>query len=545
MQNDKKGINVVYIFNDFDFGGATQSLLDTLASIGDSVNPIVIVREGSPIGDRFNKEGIKYYKINFSTDHVKLGTANDKLRSRDIVQSYEAALQLLPIIKSEKIQLIHINSSTSYFAALAALMSGIPYVWHIRELMEEHFSYGWLNEKIKIALYQKADRLIAISDYVKQKYYEKYSLETLRIYNGLDIQRFRRSIEDRSFDNIFIVPGAITLPKGQWDVLRAVKILCERGYRDVRVIIVGNGEENYLWALNKYIKWNNMENNICILPFCKDLSRLRERASYAITASQCEALGRVTIEAMLAGNFVIGARSGATTEIIGENEERGFLYELHDCESLADTMIRAMECPYSVKKQMIIEAQRYAEATFDSKKYCTMLVEVYQEIIDTYRPKPQEAFLVQIKEQYQNSKEAEKQEIESDERYIKAEKAYYNAARWLQIRQNGHTLDEYFRKNKIRSIAIYGMAMMGRMLYDELENGVTEIRYLIDKNPGYMKTVLDFTSLNGEKLNVDAIVVTVAGAERQIVEEIKGKGYQKVIGLSEILADFQNHIVIW
>ena len=55
-----------------------------------------------------------------------------------------------------------------------------------------------------------------------------------------------------------------------------------------------------------------------------------------------------------------------------------------------------------------------------------------------------------------------------------------------------------------------------------------------------MQNVLEFVSLDGKKLKVDAIVVTVAGAEEQIVEDIKEKGYQRVIGLSEILADFQD-----
>lgn len=536
-------MNILYIFNDTVFGGAGQSLLDTLVNIKSDVNPIVVIREKASVEDRFLEAGIKFYKINFSVDYVKIGFADEKQRIYNYVQSYEAALQLVPIIKEEKIQLIHINSSSSYFAAMAAIMAGIPYIWHIRELMKEQFCCEFLNEKIRVDLYQKADELIVISDYVKQKYYEKYKLKTKRIYNGLDIRRFYREIDkNRSYNRTFIVAGEITPEKGQWDVIRAVELLYKTGYDDVKVIIVGHGKEAYLWALKKYIKWKRLENIICILPFCRDLSHLREQASYAITASQCEALGRVTIEAMLAGNFMIGARSGGTTEIIGENEERGFLYDLHDSESLAEAMIRAMECPKEVKNQMLVSAQRYAEVTFDSKQYCATLVELYQEIINTYRPKQQTDFLKEIKKQYElnQNKETEIQVTESDDRARKAERAYANTARWLQIRQKGHTLNEYFRKYHIHTLAIYGMALMGRMLCDELEGGETEIRYLLDKNPGDMQNVLEFVSLDGKKLKVDAIVVTVAGAEEQIVEDIKEKGYQRVIGLSEILADFQD-----
>lgn len=538
-----KEYNILFVFNDRNLGGAGQSLLDALVSLKDSVNPIIAIREDALVVDRFVEAGVKYYKINFDTDYVKIGTANEKQRIQDFVQSYKAALKLLSIIKQEKIQLIHINSSSSYFAALTALMAGIPFVWHIRELMEEQFESEFLNEKIRVDCYRKADKLIAISDYVKEKYYEKYRLETTRIYNGLNIPRFYREIDaNKSFNRTFLVAGVITPEKGQWDVIRAVESLCERGICDIKVIIVGGGKESYRWVLKKYIKKKNLEDNICMLPFCKNLSQLREQASYAITASQNEALGRVTIEAMLVGNFVIGARSGGTIEIIGENEERGFLYELHNYESLANTMIRAMECPREIKNRMTVDAQGYAEITFDSKRYCETLMELYQEIISAYKPKQYDVFLREVKEQYEHNKEKEvlKKEKESDIERNKVEKAYDNAVKWLQIRQRGYTLDEYFRKHQIQSIAIYGMALLGRRLYDELEDGVTEIKYLIDKAPGNMETVLDFVSLDGEKLKVDAIVVTVAGAERQIVEEIKGMGYQTVVGLSEILADFQD-----
>ena len=84
---------------------------------------------------------------------------------------------------------------------------------------------------------------------------------------------------------------------------------------------------------------------------------------------------------------------------------------------------------------------------------------------------------------------------------------------------------------------IYGMADIGCCLYDELENSEIEIKYLIDKNPGGMENIFEFVSL-GDNLFVDQIVVTVALEEKNIVNEIFMKGYERVIGLSEILNSF-------
>lgn len=532
--------NILYIFNDNSLGGAALSLLDTLAEIREYVNAIIILRESveDEVSSKFEELGSRCYKIRFSTDYVSIGEATEEKKENEFKQSYEAALQLLPIIKQERIYLIHINSSVSYFAALAALMAGIPYVWHIRELMEEQFGCEFLDKKLKYELYFQADKLIAISNFVSRKYQEKFSLQTTKIYNGLNIKRFKVEIDKkRNYRNIFLAAAAvISIEKGQIDAIKAVELLVRQGYTDVRLIIVGNGNDGYVWALKKYIKKKNLDNNISILPFRYDLSDLRKEVSYEIICSQNEALGRVTIEAMLAGNIVIGARSGGTTEIIGAHEERGYLYELHNSEDLADTMIRAINTVKGVKDEILNLAQAYAETIFDSQKYCNELLQVYDQVINSFVLKNQAAFLNRQNERYKLVRNKKISDIQaSSNQLTKLQAAFNISVKWIEIKQGGHNLQEYFDQYNIESIAIYGMAALGRRLYDELEGSHISIKYLIDKNPDEFDKVMEFTSLNGKMLEVDAIVVTVAGNERNIVEEIKSMGYGNVIGLSSVL----------
>lgn len=537
--------NVLYIFNDKGFGGAAQSLLDILNDIKNSINPIVVTREDVIIERNFIESGIKYYKIRFFLDYVKIGTVDEDKKVHDLVRSYEAALQLLPIIKKEKIQLIHINSSVTYFAAIAALLAGIPYVWHIRELPKEHFGWEFLNEELIVSLFRQADRLITISDYVRKSYYERYKLETIKMYDGINIKRYKKQIEvQEEFKNTFIAPGAITPEKGQLDIIKAAEILAERGFRDFKIIIVGNGSDDYVWALEKYVKRKKLDKNVSILPYCDNLFQLRSLAAYAITSSQNEALGRVTIEAMLAGNFVIGAESGGTTEVIGANEERGILYELHNSEALANAMIRAMECSAEDKNLIIKSAQEYAEKAFDSEGYCERLNELYNAVVLSYKPKEQRDLLETLKETYEKNRNIELQECQDTIiRCKKSEAAFGLALKWLKVKQRGHSLAEYFRKSDIQSIAIYGMADMGKRLYDELEDSEIEIRYLLDNNPKQMDKVLKFRSLDQGRLEADAIIVTVALAEKQIIDRLMKRGYKKVIGLSEVLDSFNKEAI--
>ena len=84
------------------------------------------------------------------------------------------------------------------------------------------------------------------------------------------------------------------------------------------------------------------------------------------------------------------------------------------------------------------------------------------------------------------------------------------------------------------------MANLGCRLCDELENTDIEIKYMLDRNPVYIRDVLEIKPINQERLIVDVIVVTVAASENKVVEEIRSYGYDNVVGLSDILNECYN-----
>ncbi len=533
-----KQINVMYIFNDMTMGGATQSLIDLLTSIKELVRPVVVMRKDSKLENVFESLGIRYYKINFTTDNILLGKCTNETEERDFFINYSAAIQLVQIARTEKIDIIHINSSVSKVGAMAALMAHIPYVWHIRELLEEHFGCEFINKNLKLDLLEKSDRLITISDFVQNMYLKKYGIDSTRIYNGFNVRRYKNEIvANREYNNIFLVAAMITPEKRQWDAIKAVEILVSRGYKDIKLIIVGQGAAGYVWALKKYIVKNLLEDYICIMPFQRDLSELRKEASYAITCSQCEALGRVTIEAMLAGNIVIGADSGGTVEIIGEKEERGFLYRLGDYQSLASTMIRAIQCDNLKKDRIAKDSQEYVEKVFGLKQYCKSILEVYNEVLNKEKCKKDDIFLEKMEKKFKaiNWTEEKKSVVDINQ-YNKILKINSILAKWLELKQRGVLLEQYFEKHGITKIAIYGIGELGRRLYDELEGSKVEVKYLLDKNPGNMNKILRIYSLDEKEMDVETIVVTVAIAE-DVISEIRKKGYRNVAALNEILLE--------
>ena len=53
---------------------------------------------------------------------------------------------------------------------------------------------------------------------------------------------------------------------------------------------------------------------------------------------------------------------------------------------------------------------------------------------------------------------------------------------WMVTKQEGKSIVDYFHKESIKSIAIYGMSYVGERLYDELKDSDIEVKYAIDKN---------------------------------------------------------------
>ena len=81
-------------------------------------------------------------------------------------------------------------------------------------------------------------------------------------------------------------------------------------------------------------------------------------------------------------------------------------------------------------------------------------------------------------------------------------------AQWLQLKQEGRSLADYFEKKGYNRIAIYGMHYLGEALYRELKNTNIEVRYAIDKNADRIYADVDVVSPDDSLDEVDAVVVT-------------------------------------
>ena len=259
-------------------------------------------------------------------------------------ENRRAIRRIEELIERENVALVHINTTYSYVAAVAAHRKKVPVVWHLREFLEEDQEKTLWNRKKGNRLIGRSDKVIAISDSLYQKYRPVIPSDRLvRIYNGINTDVFYQP-EKEIFVNarpIFLFVGGFAVYKGHIEFAEAMIELARRGISDFEIWFVGTGNPRVRERVEKLFLLNGLQDRYKIFGYRKDVEKFLQQADIAFCCSRAEAFGRVTVEAMLSGVLTIGADIAGTAELI-RNGETGLLYESGNPNSLADCVEYAL-----------------------------------------------------------------------------------------------------------------------------------------------------------------------------------------------------------
>ena len=165
------------------------------------VETIIVIPPDGPFvgpgdGEAILKEkGLRYYVVPSISWVVPGWYPSSMLVSlgqvKRILKNKVYARELTKILKAEHVDLVHINTSYSCFGAFAAKRAGIPYVWHIREFLEEDQGNRFYFPRYSHRLMSRASLVIAISKSIYEKYSKVITKEKIKvIYNGIDTEQF-------------------------------------------------------------------------------------------------------------------------------------------------------------------------------------------------------------------------------------------------------------------------------------------------------------------------------------------------------------------
>lgn len=116
---------------------------------------------------------------------------------------------------------------------------------------------------------------------------------------------------------------------------------------------------------------------------------------------------------------------------------------------------------------------------------------------------------------------------------------YYTGvySRWLGLKLDNIDISEKLIKRGFRNVAIYGMAMIGRLLVKELEKSEINIAYGIDQFEKSLHLSIPIYSMNDFLPEVDLIIVTLGTDTKNIIAELRKKCSCYIIRIGDLLRE--------
>ncbi len=195
------------------------------------------------------------------------------------------------------------------------------------------FSVGFRSVKEAACCYQKYDRVIAVSQRVKECFcsHMEKSCRVEVLYNTNETEQIREMactpVSDARFadDGLAVCTTGKLIPiKGFDRLLNAHKRLLDEGLKH-HIYILGVGEEQK--AIEQQMKRLGIEDSVTLLGFQKNPYQYVSRCDLYVCSSRREGFSTAVTEALILGTPVVSTDCSGARELLGEQDEYGLVVE--------------------------------------------------------------------------------------------------------------------------------------------------------------------------------------------------------------------------
>jgi glycosyltransferase involved in cell wall biosynthesis len=341
-------IRVLYLDHTAQLSGGELALARLLAALDRGrVEPIVVLAEEGPLRELLAQKSIETRVLplderlrNVRKDSLGLAGLLGQLRSLGRIWVY--ARRVAQLAGERGADLIYSNSLKSHlYGSLAARLSGLPIVWHVRDRIETGYlprPSVWL---VRLLARRIPVCVVANSASTLATLGLRGHQPTAVIASGLTAEHIERCGVERAPNPVprIGIVGRIAPWKGQDVFLRAAAQLLREGTA-ARFCIVGSplfGEEAFERRLRELAAELGIGDSVEFLGFSDVPAVLRTLDALVHASRRPEPFGQVIIEGLAAGLPVIATDGGGAREII-EHGRTGLLVPMGDPAALAEAL---------------------------------------------------------------------------------------------------------------------------------------------------------------------------------------------------------------
>jgi len=371
---------LLFLITKSNFGGAQRYVFDLATNLPASQFEVVVTSGGTGLLiDRLQKANIRVEPI----PHLQ--------RDISLLKEILAFVELWQIIRNEKPDILHINSSKAgVIGSVVGRLLGVPKIIFT--------AHGWaFNEDRPI--WQKiilkamhwltvllAHQTIAVSVELKRQMNWPFARNKMTVvYNGRainhllsrdDSRTFITTIEPRlaQFRNDFwsLTIGELHPIKRHSAVIEVIRELIEIE-PNTRHIIIGAGEEEQ--ELELLIAEKNLSEHIFLLGRIDEASTYLKAADIFVLASRSEGMPYVLIEALIAELPVVATKVGGNQEVV-EDKVSGLLTPPLDNKALFKAILELRTNPELGER--LSEGAKTRSQNFTLEKTLRETVRVYR-----------------------------------------------------------------------------------------------------------------------------------------------------------------------
>jgi glycosyltransferase involved in cell wall biosynthesis len=358
-------MRILWVSHSSRIGGAELSLAESVQALVQRGHDVhVVVPSVGPLCDRLAPPITVHVQ-----PHNPWAGGPASLRDRGRWAAYDAGVavpSIARIIRSMNADVVVTSTITAPSGAFAAKLTRRPHAWLLHEYGPPYHGLQFLfGDRPTTRLMNALSNVFMVaSEVLLERFSRRFGAERLRrITFAVNVPALPPPAA-RAGRLRFVLYGQKSPGKGQHEAIEALAALVQQG-GDAELILLGGSAPGYEQHLQDLAREHHVAGNVVFLPFTPQPLEIVNEADVVLMCSRNEGFGRVTVEAQKLGKPVLGARSGATPELV-RHGETGLLYQPGCTEELAAAM-RALADDRDLLARMGREARTRALRTFNEE----------------------------------------------------------------------------------------------------------------------------------------------------------------------------------
>lgn len=361
-------MNILYLQDHGDIGGAQRSLLDLLKGLR---NVAPDLRAKVVLGGK----GYLHEQLAAQNVETEIISFPEFRKWKTYLSRHSFTERLAKIADGHKAEIIHANThQVAPWSARAGKLIDIVSCCTVREVVA-------VDRLRKFSVFDQ-NHVVAISQAVQSQLPEAIRVRSTQIYNCI-------SPAESTADNAgqISVPagskrvgfmGKLSERKGILTLIDAIPLV-QKEIPNAHFLIAGNGDPAFVALLHAKLAAMKVERTVTFCGELENASKFFSQLDLFVLPSVVEGLGRVTVEAMYAGLPVVATKAGGTIEVVRDNET-GRLVPPNDAPSLAREIVAYLQNE-SLRRRHGEAGKARAKNLFDVDTNARKLHELYSSLI--------------------------------------------------------------------------------------------------------------------------------------------------------------------